>query len=412
MTSRREFGLITGADFVVRSAYQVGKTPLLPIFALSLGAGEVFLGVIVSVSTLTGMLLKPLFGILSDRWGRRLWLLVGTGFFAGLPFAYQFVASPEHLLMVRLLHGVATAIYGPVTLAYVAEMSPLNRAERIGWFSSARNAGYVIGPAVAGGMLLFMDPVTIFTLVGVVSALAFLPVLLLPETPRPSGGPRIPLLGHARQALASVSRTPAVWLAGGLDAQFMVAKYAVKTFLPLQALSLGVSPVVVGLVLAAQESANMALSPLGGRVGDRIGYVKGVLVGMSSMAAALALMALAADGLGMLAPALLMGVAQALVFPSTIALVSAQADETHLGAGMGMIGTLKNTGKVVGPIAAGLLVHSVGFTLTLLVIAGLLLLASVAVCTRAGVPREIIEAGSRRPTSSPGASPGSPTMPV
>ena len=86
MTGRREFGLITGADFVVRSAYQVGKTPLLPIFAASLGAGEVFLGVIVSVSTLTGMLLKPLFGILSDRWGRRLWLLIGTGFFVGMPF--------------------------------------------------------------------------------------------------------------------------------------------------------------------------------------------------------------------------------------------------------------------------------------------------------------------------------------
>ena len=65
----RQLGLITGADFLVRCAYQVGKAPVLPLFAAALGAGEVFLGLIVSVSTLTGMLLKPLFGVLSDRWG-------------------------------------------------------------------------------------------------------------------------------------------------------------------------------------------------------------------------------------------------------------------------------------------------------------------------------------------------------
>jgi MFS family permease len=66
---------ITTADLIVRSAYQMGKTPLLPIFAASLGAGDVFLGLIVSVSTLTGMILKPFIGILSDRWGRAKWLI-------------------------------------------------------------------------------------------------------------------------------------------------------------------------------------------------------------------------------------------------------------------------------------------------------------------------------------------------
>jgi MFS family permease len=178
-----------------------------------------------------------------------------------------------------------------------------------------------------------------------------------------------------------------VWLAGALDAQFLVAKYAVKTFLPLQALSLGVSPAVVGLVLAAQETASMAVSPLGGRIGDRIGHVKGVSVGMLGMGAALALMAMASDGPAMLAPAVLMGFAQALVFPSTIALVSARASEAHLGAGMGMIGTIKNAGKVAGPIAAGLLVHSVGFTATLLVMAGLVSLAAAVVWTWNRAPR-------------------------
>ena len=46
---------ITCADLIVRTAYQVGKTPLMPLFAASLGAGELLVGAIVSVSTMTGM---------------------------------------------------------------------------------------------------------------------------------------------------------------------------------------------------------------------------------------------------------------------------------------------------------------------------------------------------------------------
>ena len=118
----KAFVLITSADFVVRSAYQVGKTPLLPIFAATLGATDVMLGLIVSVSTLTGMVLKPFFGILSDRWGRRVWLLIGTGFFTFMPFVYLLVRTPEELFYIRVIHGIATAIYGPVTLAYVVEL--------------------------------------------------------------------------------------------------------------------------------------------------------------------------------------------------------------------------------------------------------------------------------------------------
>ena len=173
MNRRRNFAYITLADFLVRSAYQMGKTPLLPIFAASLGASDALLGFIVSVSTLTGMGLKPFVGILSDRWGRRWWLLAGTAFFALMPFLYRFVHTPEQLVLIRIVHGTATAIYGPVTLAYVAEMHSRRRAERLGWFEMARSGGYIVGPAVAGWLLLWFSPVAVFTVIGLLSTLAF-----------------------------------------------------------------------------------------------------------------------------------------------------------------------------------------------------------------------------------------------
>ena len=388
MIRSRAFIYITSADFIVRSAYQMGKTPLLPIFAVSLGAGDLFLGVIVSVSTLTGMALKPLVGILSDRWGRRAWLLVGTTFFVGMPFLYKFVHTPEQLFALRLVHGVATAIYGPVTLAYVAELSGSRRAERLGWFSLARNGGYVVGPAAAGWMLLSMDPASVFTVIGILSSLAFLPLLLLPETKRSSARRSAPILRQSLRALRSGMSTPAVWLAGALDAKIYVAVYATKTFLPLHALSLGVSPATLGAIFAVQEGAHIALNPIGGRVSDRLGHLQTVSLGMALMGLALPLLTLGHGGGFLLVPAVVIGASQALVFPSTVALVSSRVDVANMGLGMGLVGTMKNAGKVAGPVLAGALVYWLDFEHTFQLMGLALLAGSATVWLSTRQPRK------------------------
>lgn len=364
MIKSRGFGYITGADFIVRSAYQMGKNPLLPVFAISLGAGDAFIGLIVSVSTLTGMVLKPFFGVLSDQSGRKVWLIVGTAFFALMPFVYRFVHTPEQLFAVRLVHGVATAIYGPVTLAYVAEQSKSRRAERLAWFGAARNAGYVIGPAAAGWMLLKMDPVSVFTIVGIMSSVAFIPVLLLPETVTRPDKSRGSLVRKGLRAVVSGGRTPAVWLAGGMESGMFLALYATKTFLPLYALSVGFNVAVAGAFLAVQGGAHILLNPIGGRLGDRLGYLVMVPVGMLVLAVSLPLITMAGSIPFLMAIAVTTGLAQALVFPSTVALVSSQMNDRNLATGMGLVGTLKNAGKVAGPAIAGLLIYWLDYEIT------------------------------------------------
>ena len=284
MKQDRNFLYITVADLLARSAYQMGKTPLLPIFAAMLGATDAFLGIIVSVSTLTGMLFKPFVGILSDRWGRKKWLVLGTLFFATVPFFYWFVQTPQHLFFIRIIHGTATAIYGPVTVAYVAENWPSQRAERLGWFSMARSAGYIVGPAAAGWMLLTMQPTAVFTIIGFLSSLVFLPILLLPEstavTISSSPANRTPLRQQVQEAFRLGSNTPAVWLSGGMDATAYIALYAIKAFVPIYALSVGINVAIVGLFFAVQELVHMVVQPLGGRLGDKWHYLPGISLGM------------------------------------------------------------------------------------------------------------------------------------
>lgn len=382
MSHLRSFFYITLADFLVRAAYQMGKTPLLPIFAATLGATEAFLGFIVSVSTLTGMVLKPLIGLFSDRWGRRSWLLIGTMFFTVMPFLYRFVHTPEQLFFIRIVHGLATAIYGPVTLAYVAEQSQNRRAERLGWFGLARTAGYIVGPAAAGWMLLTMDPVAVFTMIGVLSSVAFLPVLLLSESTIPRARRQTSLLQEMLAALKSGSKIPAVWLAGGLDAAIYIALYAVKAFLPIYALSVGVNVALVGTFFALQEGVHILLNPFGGRLGDRWGYLWVVCIGMIVLGFSLPLLTFADHLSILMTSSVLMGMAQALVLPSTVALVSAQAHAQHIGTGMGLMGTLDNAGKVVGPVLGGMLIQWLDYTRTFHILGLLLILAALLIWCR------------------------------
>ena len=329
MRQYKDYACITTADLVARSAYQMGKTPLLPIFAASIGATGAYLGLIVSVSTLTGMLLKPLIGALSDRWGRRTWLIVGTSFFVVMPFFYQFVHTAEHLFVIRLVHGSATAIYGPVTIAYVADQTYKRRAERIGWFGMARSMGYIIGPMTAGWLLLFVEPVQVFSIIGLLSSAVFLPILLLPKQHCSIKKHRVPIHHQLSKALKASSATPSIWLSGGLNALMFIALYTVKTFLPIYALSAGFSVVSVGLFFSVQEAVHMLFKPVGGRIGDRNGYLLAITLGMILLGLTLPLLTLPNSGISLLFLSGVIGIAQALVFPSKLALVATQISTNY-----------------------------------------------------------------------------------
>ena len=367
------------ADFLVRSAYQMGKTPLLPIFAVSLGASDSFVGLIISVSTITGMIFKPVIGFLSDIWGRRSWLLVGTAFFTFMPFVYTFVDSTQTLFTVRLVHGFATAVYGPVSLAYVAERAHDKKGELLGWFGIAKTSGYVIGPLSAGLLLLYLDPEEVFTLIGILSSAAFIPVLLLAENTPSAQNPRV--LSLPRKFLSAIrfgAGSSVVWISGALEGWVYMAVYAVKAFLPIYGLAEGFNVFQVGIFFAVQELVHIVINPLGGRLGDKFGYLLTVVAGMVVIAGAIFYIPSAKQLVALLTTASVIGVAQALIFPSTLAMISIRFTGQGIATGMAISGSLKNAGKVAGPIIAGLLITMFDYDVTLRGM-GLLLASSALV---------------------------------
>ena len=118
------FVLLCAVGFCSFVSYNLVRVPVLAPFAETLGAGPVAVGWIVAASTLTGVFLKLPMGALSDIVNRRRLLGVAVLAFALPPFAYPFVTNLETLTALRVVHGLATAVFTPLVLAMVAAMYP------------------------------------------------------------------------------------------------------------------------------------------------------------------------------------------------------------------------------------------------------------------------------------------------
>ena len=116
----------------------ISKNPVLPLFGASLGSSESTIGFIAACSTVTGIIASLPAGVLSDFYGRRKIILTGAFVFVSAPAMYFFVSAPWQLAIVRAYHGLATAIFGPVAIALVADLFVERRGQSIGWYSTSK----------------------------------------------------------------------------------------------------------------------------------------------------------------------------------------------------------------------------------------------------------------------------------
>ncbi|MFQ6086390.1 MAG: MFS transporter, partial [Candidatus Bathyarchaeia archaeon] len=135
---------VVGAFAILSST--MSKNPVLPLLAQSLGARGPDLGLIAAASTIPGILVSLPAGSLSDLLGRRKVVFFSLAVFATAPLLYLLVHAAWHLVLVRFYHGFATAIFGPVANAIIAEKFPRRKGERISIFSSATIVGRSAAP--------------------------------------------------------------------------------------------------------------------------------------------------------------------------------------------------------------------------------------------------------------------------
>jgi DHA1 family multidrug resistance protein-like MFS transporter len=378
--------VVMTASFLARLSYQMARSPVLPRFAEHLGAAPELIGMVVAASTITGVLFKLPAGALSDLFGRRRVMLLGAIFFAIPPFLYPFVEGTASLLALRFVHGFATAIFSPVASAYVAGLSDSRRGVRLGWFSSANDAGATAGPLI-GGLILYATTsfAASYLLVGLIGVFALGATLIVPETDTRAAAAESSLRVRAvefRAGLREVLTTPAVLTAAAVEATMYLGFGAFLGFLPLHARSAGLNDATIAVVLTVQLAVAVLAKPLTGNLSDRVGRKPVIVSGLFACAAALTLIFRMTSLAGLLAIVPLLGLGVAAVTPATNALIADLVAAQRLGTGMGVFGTIWDIGEAAGPILAGVLIAQIGYQPAFDVIAAIIAALAVTFAIR------------------------------
>ncbi len=374
MTTSRSFALLCAIGVFAFISYNMVRMPVLALFAESLGAGPERIGLIVSVSTLTGVFLKLPSGALSDIYGRRMLLRVGVVAFGLPPFLYPFISDLDLLTVLRIFHGLATAIFAPSALATVADLYRERRGAALGTYTASTQAGALLGPFIGGSLAYaagFPSAFITAGLFGCMAILLFYSLHLTPPPPRVHETGLAPLLAEMWKGFAAVARNRTVLITSATDAAKMIANGALMAFLPLYGVSAGLNPGEVGLLFTFQAGTSFVSKPIMGRVSDRVGREPLIVIGLLICAGTFVCIPHVS-----LFPLLLLlsagfGFGEAVVSSSSSALVADSSAFKSLGAGMGMQGTIGDIGHASGPLLAGVLIAHMSYAGAFAIIAGI-----------------------------------------
>ncbi len=381
MNTPRSFALLCTIGVFCFISYNMVRMPVLALFAESLGAGPERIGLIVSVSTLTGVFLKLPSGALSDIYGRRILLRVGVIAFGLPPFVYPFITNLNTLTEVRFFHGVATAIFAPSALATVAELYRERRGGAIGTYTACTQAGALLGPLLGGYLAHAAGFPSAFLVAGIFGCIAiiiFYSLRLKPPPPRTHARGLASVLAEMWKGFGSVGRNKRVLITSCTDAAKMIANGALMAFLPLYGISAGLNAGEVGLLFTVQALTSFFSKPIMGRVSDRVGRHPLIMSGLVICAVSFVLMPHVSMLMILLILSGAFGFGEAVVSSSSSALVADSSEMKTLGAGLGMQGTIMDIGHASGPLLAGVLIANMSYTEAFGIIAGIQVVAAAA----------------------------------
>ena len=379
-TSRSFFYLCTLGVFCFIS-YNLVRMPVLSLFAESLGAGPERIGLIVSVSTITGVLLKLPSGALSDIYGRKMLLRIGVVAFGLPPFIYPFISDLNALTALRFVHGLATAIFAPSALATVADLYKERRGAAMGTYTACTQSGSLLGPFLGGWLAHTAGFSAAFVTAGVfgcIAILIFFSLHLDEPPPRVREKGLAPVITEMGKGFLAVARNRKVLITSSTDAAKMIANGALMAFLPLYGLSIGLNAGEVGLMFSVQAVTSFLSKPVMGRISDRIGRQPLIVLGLVICAATFISIPHVGSFAWLLVLSSGFGFGEAVVSSSSAALVADSSEFKRLGAGMGMQGTVMDIGHASGPLLAGFLIAHVSYQGAFAVIAGIQILAAIA----------------------------------
>ncbi len=333
--------------------------PLLPFYALRLNAPEWVIGWMIAAFSIFQLAAAPVWGRISDRYGRRPAILFGLCLSAIAFVVFGFAVTIWMLFLSRMIQGIGTGTVG-VLQAYVSDsIEPKDRAKALGWLSAATASGVMIGPAI-GSLTFRLGPEAPGLLA---AALCLINILFawrwLPESKedRDTGSTdAVTPKRSIRSLIVEVLFTPrgdvarliwiyAVGMLGFMSVTAILALYLEADF--------GVTEETIGIFFVYVGALSVVMRAVVlGKLIDRYGETRVMRIGAASLALGIFLIPLPTSVLALGAVISLIPIGTACLFPSVSALVTHRVSKREFGQTLGVQQAFGGSARVIAPIWA------------------------------------------------------------
>src|ERR1043166_4332077 len=326
--------------------------PLIPFYALKLHASPATIGMVIASFFVAQLISAPLWGRVSDRYGRRPALLIGLGASTAAFFVFGFANAVWLLFLCRIVQGLGGGTTG-VVQAYIGDtVPPEDRARSLGWLSAGTNLGTMLGPVV-GSFATFWGqqwPGILAASLCVTNALFAWRWLPESKQPHTHGRTRKPLWHGVwmvlRNPTGNVQRLTLIY------AVAMLAFSSLSSVLALYlSAEFGITEKTIGYVFLYVGIFSVLMrSAFIGPIVDRIGEPWSIRAGAATLIVGLLAYPWAPNlwSLAIIVP--LVPIGTSLLFPATTAMMSRYSQKGELGTTMGIAQTFAGVSRVVAPV--------------------------------------------------------------
>jgi MFS family permease len=343
-----------------------------PLFAYEIGGTFLLVALISSASAMPRVIIGPVTGYLTDRFGRRPFVILGASLHIAALTGDFFVQEYWQFLLFEIVAGTGIAVYMTSANVLMADATRTGtRGRAIAARQVSNRIGNLAGPIVAGLIAAVFGLRYVFLFIAVTKFIVILVALffikeqrepaapkapkpLEPDGERPSRMPDLSMF-KSRTFLSLALGTVALGLVNGGTGVF-------RTLFPPQAgIVAGLSEAEIGYLIALAGLAGLLSSVPSGIAVDRFGRKRPLIVGLLATALGTYFMAITGDFGAALLAVVVFGLAESLGQGSLQTYAMDQAPADKRGAFLGMWLLFTNVGQITGPLVIGTIADIYGF---------------------------------------------------
>ena len=326
--------------------------PAFPTIARSLDVTSAEIGLLITFFTLPGIIFTPIFGILADRYNRKVILIPSLFLFGIAGTACAFATSFDQLLLFRAFQGVGSAALGVLNLTLIGDLYSGNRrASVMGYNGSVLSIGTAMYPAIGGALAVLGWHYPFFLTLLAIPVGLFALFFLTQESEKNGLGINL----YLKEIKSALMSKMVLGLFLGMFLTFIILYGGYITFFTiLLDEKFEKSSLAIGIILSGSSLVTAVTSAQLGKLTKRFSE-KNLIAAAAILYTVIFLMIPMINNIWyFILPISLFGVAQGMNIPSILNLLTGYAPKEFRAAFLSVNWMVMRFGQALGPYVLGL----------------------------------------------------------